>query len=254
VSLGAACGGAIPPVRLPPEATEPAPDAVAAWEQATTLCRSAASYSAEIHLSGRVGETGRKGTLRGALSAANEIYLALSEPIGPPGFVLSGRGDRATLVVPRDKRVLVAPAADIIEALTGMRLEPRELMAVLTGCVVPGGSAGSGGRAGDERAVTVGASRVWMQRVHAGWRVTAGARPGLSMVYRTYGPSAPTEIGIASSGDAAVPFEFQVRVEQVVFDSPQVSAATFTPHPPAGATPLSLEELRRIGPLGEKKQ
>jgi hypothetical protein len=202
-----------------------------------------------------VGADRRKvrGTLIAALTSVNEIYLSLSEPIGPPGFVLSGPGDRATLVIPRDKRVLVAPAADIVEALTGLRLEPRELMAVLTGCVVSGGQPTSGGQAGDLRDVPIGSSRIWLQRAPDGWRSHAGTRPGLAVVYRAFAGRWPSDLGLASASDAPTAFEFQVRAEQVVIDSPQVAAATFLPNPPAGATPITLDELRRLGPLGEKK-
>jgi hypothetical protein len=253
--IAGACGGTVPPVTLPPAAVEASADAVTAWDQATAPCRGAASYSAEVHLSGRVGAERRKvrGTLNAALTSANEIYLALNEPIGPAGFVLSGPGDHATLVIPRDKRVLVAPAADIVEALTGLRLEPRELMAVLTGCVAVGGQPASGSQAGDLRDVAIGSSRIWLQRGSEGWHAHAGTRPGLAIVYRKFAARWPSDIGLASTSGATTAFEFQVRTEQVVIDSPQVSAATFLPNPPAGATPITLDELRRMGPLGEKK-
>jgi hypothetical protein len=253
--MGAACAGVIPPVLVPTGAIEPASDAVSAWEQATAPCRGLMTYSAELHLNGRVGAADQRvgGTLRSALSKSNEVYLALDEPIGPPGFVLSGSGDRATLVMPRDTRVLVAPAADIIEALTGLRIEPRELMAVLSGCVVSGGAAGSGGRSGDLRDVTIGSGRLWLQHLADGWRPTAGTRPGLLIQYRTFAAAWPSEIGIASSSDAAVPLQFRVRAGQVIVDSPRITSATFVPRPPADATPLTLDELRRMGPLGEKK-
>jgi hypothetical protein len=72
-------------------------------------------------------------------------------------------------------------------------------------------------------------------------------------VYRAFTARWPSDVGLASASDAPTAFEFQVRTQQVVIDSPQITAATFLPNPPAGATPMTLDELRRMGPLGEKK-
>ena len=250
-----ACGVTLPPVTWPSAATEPATDAVNAWDRATAACRAASTFSAQLHLTGRVGSAGRRvsGSLQLALSRRDEIFLALNEPLGAPGFVLSGTGEQATLVLPRgDKRVLVAPAADIIEALTGLRLGPRELMALTTGCVVSAGSATTGERSGDSRVVAIDGAQIWARQSAGGWQTFAGARGGLIVNYRAYMGSWPSEISVAAAHDAPTPLQLLLRFEQIVPDSPRVDGQTFTPHPPADATPMTLDELRRMGPLGEK--
>jgi hypothetical protein len=249
----AAAGCAAHHFSLPAGATSPAPDGVAAWEQAAAACRSASTYAAEIRVRGRVAAGKLNGTLVGVLTGRNDLYLKLIEPFGPPGFVLNGPAARATLVLPRDKRVLTAPAADIIEALTGLRLDPRELMAVLGGCVIADGTATGGQQIGDARAVAVGPARVWLRRVGRTWQVFAGERPGLVIEYRRFAGGWPAEIGISSPAGAGVPLDLRVSIDQVDLDGRKISPAAFVPDVPAGATPMTLEELRAMGPLGEKK-
>jgi hypothetical protein len=52
-----------------------------------------------------------------------------------PYFILVANGDDATLVLPRDDRVLLgARPGEIVEALAGVPLGPADLRAVLAGC------------------------------------------------------------------------------------------------------------------------
>ena len=80
--------------------------------------------------------------LRGRVIAGFErpasMRLEGVAPFGPPAFILVARGGDATLLLPRDERVVRgASPEDVLGALTGVALAPADLLAVLTGCVVP---------------------------------------------------------------------------------------------------------------------
>ena len=50
-------------------------------------------------------------------------------------FVLAGERDRATLLLAREERVLRdRPAAEIVEALAGVRIAPATLLVLIAGC------------------------------------------------------------------------------------------------------------------------
>ena len=132
------CPPAPPARRLPcpPGDGAPAPQGAAAWTQASEACRGARSLSAELRITGHAGpQKLRSATLHGAVTSEDQIYFEMPVPFGAPGFVLAGTGDRATLLLPRDKRVLHARADDIVEALVGLKLGPEQLLAMLAGCV-----------------------------------------------------------------------------------------------------------------------
>src|SRR5438105_2201686 len=69
-------GGCAPrPFVLPSGTPSPAPDAAAVWSEATARCATLTSYSAELHLSGRVGSGKLRATVIGAWTADGRIRL-----------------------------------------------------------------------------------------------------------------------------------------------------------------------------------
>ena len=68
-----------------------------------------------------------------------EMGTYLTQEVGGEKLLVV-RGDDATLLLPRDKRVLRhATPPEVVEALAGVRLGPDELRALVSGCVAPGG-------------------------------------------------------------------------------------------------------------------
>ena len=58
-------------------------------------------------------------------------------PFGQPFFILAGRDDRASLLLPRDNRILTdASVPALLERLTGLSLGASDLRLILTGCLV----------------------------------------------------------------------------------------------------------------------
>src|SRR5690242_870483 len=98
------CGA--PLLKLPTGTGTPAPDAADALAQATRTCRTVSTFSAEIAVSGSVGGQRLRGRLLAGLAAPASMYMEAPAPFGGPLFVLAATADDATLLLPRDRRVL----------------------------------------------------------------------------------------------------------------------------------------------------
>jgi hypothetical protein len=175
-------------------------------------------------------------------------------PFGAPLFVLGASDDDATLVLPRDKRVLEHGApADVMDAIAGVPLRPSDLRSTLTGC-------SDADDAGDPRAVgsdwrIVGTSEVrYLRRESssAPWRLVSVVHPGADgwrVDYTNIAGDLPRSIHLLS----ATPGRFDLRLElsQVEMNVP-LPASTFVVKVPAGVSPLSLDELRSGAPLSAR--
>lgn len=236
-------------------AVTPTPEAAAIWQSTTAACRSAANYSAEIVLDGRVGtEKLRRVTLQGLMTRDGRIRLIAVSPVGVGGpiFALAGRAERATLTLPRDRRVLVAPVADIVDALIGVRFAPEDWVDVLTACVASAPNA-AGGALGKDIVVTLdGGRRALLKREGADWHVALGERADALVEYRAYLGRWPSLARLTSPASAAVPINVNLTIGQVFVNNP-VQDRAFLADVPPDFLPMTLAELRAIGPLGESR-
>ena len=231
----------------------PAPEGQVAWTQATEACRSAHSLSAELRVSGNAaGQKLHSATLHGAVTTGDQIYFELPAPFGAPGFVLAGTGDRATLVLPRDKRVLRARAEDIVEALVGLKLGPRQLLGVLAGCVDPSTGVSAPQRFGDLVAVTTPSARVFLRQGAGGWSVVAATTASLVIDYQEWTGLWPSRARITSAAGQVPALDVVIGLSQIEVNG-QLEPSIFSPTVPPDAAPLTIQELRDAGPLGQKK-
>jgi len=246
-----ACACATTRVAFPAGPSEAAPEAPQAWQTATEACRGAHTFSAEIHVNGRVGaEPLRSVTLQGAMTRNGEMRLVAVAFAGSPIFTLAGRTEQATLTLPRERRALTAPAADIIAALVGIRLTPVDWLDLLSGCVATA-PANAGVRIGGATIVTLqaDAGRVRLQQDGASWRIVAGDRPDLLVEYREYQGRWPRVARVTSHPGAAVAVSLNMTISQIFVNTP-TQARMFALDVPADYSPMTLDELRAIGPLG----
>jgi hypothetical protein len=189
-------------------------------------------------------------------------------PFGPPAFILAARGGEATLLLPRDERVLTGASPDaVLGALTGVALAPGDLLAILTGCVVPepvqrGGRVHANGWASID---LEGDARLYLVRVSGAWQPRAAARPGWDVQYadwqgdfprtvtlRSLGSAAAGASTVASTSLGAIDVDLTATVSQIEANVP-IDAAAFSVVVPPGVARLTLDELREAGPLrGEK--
>ena len=249
--------GACAPKRpsLPSGSGSPFPGFAAAYDEATAGCRDARTVVAVLGLSGRAGGTRLRGQITAGLEAPESIRLD-AVAFGRPIFILAGRDGTATLLLPRDGRVIPdAPAQGIVEALAGVALTPAELRAAIAGCGL-GGSSPSNGRmfSDDWAAVDLGTTVTYLRRIQNRWHVAAAARDPLTLLYDDFGSGGPGRVFLrtasARGGDPAA--DIALSVSELEINVP-IDPKAFVVNVPPDADPLTLEELRRAGPLGERR-
>jgi hypothetical protein len=253
VLLLAATACAPKPITLPTGDGVPYPDFAGALAASTAACRDVRSITAELGLSGRVGRTKLRGRALIGVAAPDSIRLEALAPFGPPVFVLAATGGRATLLLPRDDRVLTdTPPEQIVEALTGVRIDPSSLRSALAGCGIELGTVAGARGYGDEWLAIENRAGdlLFLQTMEGAWRVRGARTAAFTLTYDEVGPVRPARLTLRAAGD--VPAEVRLRLSQVETNV-ELGPDAFDVQVPADALPLSLEELRDAGPLGEKK-
>jgi hypothetical protein len=254
LGCAAACG--TPRVALPSGTGAPFPEFSQAYAEATADCSGISTLSASMSVSGRAGGSKIPSVrIDAGFAQPDRIRLEGYPRIafgGKPFFVLVAGGADATLVLTRDGRVLrgAAPAA-IIEALAGVALEPAQLRSVAGGCglglVQPStGQAYPNGWA----ALDAGETTVFLRQFGGRWRIGAVRRGPLIVDYADFGPGRASTVHVRTEASQHTPAaDLTLRLSQVEIN-PSLDAAVFEPDVPRDAAPLTLEELRRAGPLG----
>jgi hypothetical protein len=247
VVLTAACGGRA--LRLPTDAGLPRPAFSTIHADLTQTCRSVRTLVTVLDLSGRAGGQRLAGSLHAGFRAPDD--LRMEHEYGTTIFVLTSRAGEASLFLPRENRVVRdEPTADMLGALTGVSLGAADLLAVVTGCVVPSPSAVAG-RVHDNGWASIdlaGGARIFLQRVDGQWRVRAARRNGLQVEYPEWPASSPVPTRVAIRADEPVRVDLRASVSQADLNGELVDTVFVNPAP-ANATPLSIEELRGGGPL-----
>jgi hypothetical protein len=173
-------------------------------------------------------------------------------------FILAARNGSATLLLPRDDRFLTGvSAADILEALTGVRIDPATLRAVIAGCVAADARPNSGRLFPDGWiAVDIGnGGTAYLRRDQGRWRIVAGVTADLEVQYGQFDGDWPRQVHVFSRADrpSAVPVDLTLALSDVSINV-TLPAAAFAVDVPPGAAPMTLAELREAGPLGEKRK
>jgi len=238
-------------VTLPSGAGLPFPDYTSAHGQATERCRDVRTMAAILSISGRAGGNRVRAKIDAGFEAPARVRLELPAP-GKPIFTFVANGENATLVLPREGRVLrKAPAAATLEALAGVALGPEELGAIVAGCGFAAGQP-TGGRTfeGGWATVEVGGATSWLQHVGGTWRLAAASRGPLEVRYADFIAGRPTTIRLRTSQrQSEAMTDLTIRLSQVDINEP-LGPEVFQVEVPPDAAPLTLEELRRAGPLG----
>jgi len=255
--LAASCGGAAH-VTLPSGAGSPFPGFAAAYAESTAECRTLKTMSASLSLSGRAGSAKLSARIDAGLADSGRLRLEGFPKVGfsgKPFFVLVSRGADATLVLNRDARVLrgSAPSA-IIEALTGIALDPDQLRAVVSGCGLTATDPVAGRTyASGWASVDTGDTTIFLRQIEGRWRVAAVRKGPLTIEYRDFASGRPSTVHLqAAPAPGTVPADLTLRLSQIEINTP-LEDAVFAVDPPRDATPITLDELRRAGPLGDRR-
>ncbi|HET7219936.1 MAG TPA: hypothetical protein VFJ02_17885 [Vicinamibacterales bacterium] len=244
-----ACASRLPP--LPPGPGTPFAEYASAYAEATGTCRNVRTMAAVLEISGRAaGSRFPRAKVDAGFEAPGKMVLELPAP-GRPFFTFAVNSTTATLVLPRDGRVLKdAPPADTLEALAGISLTPDELRQIVTGCGFGGEPAAGRTLSGEWAAVDAGGAVAYLQQVAGPWRLTAATRGAIEVRYADFAGGRPSTIRLRTNGagrDRAT--DLTIRTSQVDINEP-IAASAFQPEIPAGARPMTLDELRQAGPLG----
>jgi hypothetical protein len=249
----ASCASAL--MKLPSGAGEPALDGAEALTQAVATCRTITPVSAEVAMSGQVGGRRLRGRLVVGLAAPASAYLEAPAPFGAPVFIFAADGDDATLLLPRERRVLEhgRPPA-VLEAVAGVPLGPSGLRAAVTGCAERVESTAAR-RLGELWRVIPGPEELYLRRESATgpWRLVAVVHHDSNGAewraeYRDFLNNLPRTIRLASS--VARRFDLRLALSQVEINE-TLGPDTFRVRVPPGTSPMTLEELRDAGPLAE---
>jgi hypothetical protein len=254
--FSAACGAQLQ--KLPAGAGAPAADAAAALTEATEACSRVTSLTAELAVSGRANGQRLRGRVLAGLAAPASVYLDAVAPFGASVFIYAAANDAATLLLPRDARVLRHgdPAA-VLAAVTGVPLGAADLRMTLTGCL--SGTQGTGRQFGEAwRSVTGADHQAWLHRQtrREPWRLVAVVhRPGGEAEWRAdysdFQDHLPRTVHLISADGRR--FDLHLGLSQVEVNVP-LGADVFEVKVPASAQPITLEELQRSGSLASQSR
>lgn len=255
LAVAAAC--APRPLELPSGPGAPFDEAASAYADASRACGGARTVTAELALSGKAGRTKLRGRVLAGLERPDAFRLEGVAPFGAPAFIFVTKAGRATLLLPRDNRVLRnASPADIVEALMGIRLDPPALAAALNGCGVPIADVKGGRRFGDDQAAVDLASgaTVYLRRRAGRWTTAAAVAPsphGYTVEYPELAGERPARVRVRTANAAPVPADLSVTLSQVDINT-SLDPAAFDLDVPPDAAPITIDDLREAGPLGQK--
>jgi outer membrane lipoprotein-sorting protein len=234
------------PPSLPTGSGVPFPDFAGAYQQATSSCRGVKTTTVSMAMSGKAGTTKLRGRVDAGFEAPARARLEGIAPFGKPVFILVADGARGTLVLPREDRVLRdAPPDQIVEALAGVRLGPDALRTAVSGCGLSAGTPSAGQTfANGWAGITLAGGTVFLRKNATAWEVAAAVNGPVTVIYSDYANGRPATIRLrAPSADITL------RLSDVEINT-TLDSRTFEVELPARAVPLTLEELRRAGPLG----
>jgi hypothetical protein len=250
IAIAAVCASSTCATRLPPRPTgpsSPSPEATAHFADATKHCAGLRTLTAELGLSGRAGDERVRGRVITGLAQGGSARLEGVAPFGAPVFILAARGERATLLLPRDRRVLDdTPVSQVIERLTGLPLGADDLLRALAGCA--GSESGANGREWSsawEAVDTADGRTVFLRQQAGAWQIAAVDGRGWRADYRAIENGFPREVRLRSE-DGRV--DLAASVQQLEVNT-AIDAAAFDIEIPPGTEPMTLDELRSVAPL-----
>ena len=251
VAAAAVSGCAKPRLQLPSGPSVPLDNPNQIFDEAFGGCSDLRSLTLEIGLSGRAGGRKLRARLLAGLAAPSSIRLEAVAPFGAPGFILAASDASSVLLLPRDDRVLRdAPPQDILAALAGVHVGPADLLAFLAGCPGAAPVASGARRFSDEwAAVDLDDGGVAYLQHGETWHLAAIVRPDLRTVFQEWTVEGPGRVGLQSpdAGDPAA-FDLSLRLSQVERNA-EIPPAAFSVEVPPDTEPITLDELRRAGPM-----
>lgn len=246
----AACAPAV--MKLPSGQGAPV-DARDAVLDATTVCTGVRTFSAEVGVSGSAGGQRLRGRLLVGAAAPDSARIEAIAPFGPPVFIFVARNQEATLLLPRDERVLEhGKPSQVLEAVSGLPLDAADLRRALTACLSDP-RPGDGRAIGEDwRVVPDPPDTAYLRRDSRGasWRVVAVIHTpsdGLPWraEYTAFEGGLPRGVRLISTDSKR--FDLRLALSQVDVN-PSLDADAFRVQVPRSASPITIEELQNARP------
>ena len=251
LAVAASAGCARARLQLPDGPSTPIGNAAPMLDEAFGHCAGLSTLTLEMGLSGRAGGRRLRARLLAGLEAPSSIRLEAVVPFGAPGFILAATGSASVLLLPRDDRVLRdAAPEEILEALAGVRVRPGDLLAFLGGCPGAAPVPARARRFGDEwLAADLEDGATAYLRHDGRWRPAAVVRRDVRVVFDEWTATGPGRVTLQSpDAEGPAAFDLSLRISQVERNA-ALPAAAFTVNVPEEAEAITLEELRRAGPM-----
>ena len=261
VCLTASCG--TPLMKLPAGPGTPAADGAMVAAEATAACSGINSLTLEMSVHGSAQGHRLRGRLTAGLAKPASARLEAVASFGQPLFVFVARNGDASVLLPRDDRVLEhGKPEDVLEAVTGVPIDAAGLRSLVSGCTrsasLDANGLGNVRALGDSWRVAGDENdSVYFQRVTppGRWRLVATVHPagpsgtGWRAEYSMFDDSLPRKVHLVSQPPGRFDLELDLsQVELNVALEPDV----FRLQPTRAAAPITLDELRQSGPLGQK--
>lgn len=247
-------------MKLPAGPGVPAPD-FEALKGATAACQSTTTMSAEVGAAGSIDGRGLRGRFLAGLAAPASARLEAIAPFGQPLFIFVAREGEATLLLPRDGRVLERGRPEaVLEAIANVPLDPAALRQSLIGCAPLSASEVATALGEDWRLVADAGREVYFHRESSAgpWRLVAvvhreSGRPAWRAEYRDFqiGPSRSLPRLVRLTSIDSNRFDLRLTLSQVEINA-ELAPEVFQVRVPAGTRPITLEELKGSPPLGGK--
>jgi hypothetical protein len=255
IALVLAASAACAPFRFvpPADAGVPVADAAGLWQKVAAPCLGVKSMTAELALSGRAGGTRIRGRVQSGFAGNAMMRLEGVAPFGQPVFILVSTPSAARLLLPRDERLVSAPdAQDILEALVGVRLQAHMLMAALAGCAMRDMPTSATAH-GDITRLVFADGEAFIRTRGPQMRIVAARARSFLIEYPDEVASGPwprrVRISRQMPGDQGVDLTIDLsQIETNITLPPEA----FTIDVPPGTMPMSLQQLRAAGPLGDR--
>jgi hypothetical protein len=249
---------AAPLLKLPSPAGTVASDGANVINQALTACRAVRTLTAQVAVRGKVNGQRLRARLQVGLAQPASAYIEAPAPFGAPIFVFAAENDDATLLLPRDRRVVEhGRPAEVLEAIAGVPLDPTGLRATLTGCSADADTRTAATQPDEHWRVVAGADELYLHRERDSdpWRLVAVVHrsPGLvwRAEYREFMSNLPRSIHLASTPSGR--FDLLLALSDVDLNVP-LGPETFRVQIPSGTAPMTIDELRTSGPLADRSR
>jgi hypothetical protein len=240
-----------------PASPIPAPDV--RFVQATAACRQVRTLTAEIHVSGMAGRNKVRGRVLAGFERPDRVRLEAVAPFGAPVFILAAGPAHAVLWLPRDRHVArTDDVAPLVDALIGLPWQAADLLALASGCVVaePDMLEGHQFRDGSVLVTLRGDVEAIVRAIDGAPRLLA-ARPlsresheaAWTRHYAAFAGSFPATVHLGRQDGSSPAVVLTLQLSQIETNV-TIDPAAFDVNVPPDAVPLSLDELRRMRPIG----